>query len=118
MDFVSFLGLAKKRACIFELRFKGRQDFRAHFIAAAANARPNGFFQISWPAAKPSLHFSDTLFYNSLGRPTPSCVKDTDRSPPFIYEDYWQAVGCKDAEQNPGSTSNQAVSGKRVLRRL
>src|SRR6266699_1226648 len=98
MDFVSFLGLAKERACIFELRFKGRQDFRAHFIAAAANARPNSCFQISWPAAKPSLHFSDTLFYNSLGRPTPSCVKHAHSFPPSIYENHGQTVSGQDAE--------------------
>ncbi len=84
-------------------------------VAAAANARSDYSFQVLWPAAKPSLHFSYAFLYDPLGSSTPSCMKHADSLPLGVHEHNWKTVSGEDAEQNPRSRSNQAVSGQRAL---
>jgi len=107
--------LSKQLPRVAELRFKLRQQFLAHRIAALRRPRPNRRDQVLRFAAELQPHTPHTQFHNPLHCSAPPCMKRRNYFLPSIGNQHGDAVCRLDRHQQSWHRRNHSVRFPRSL---
>src|SRR5579885_1461300 len=109
-DWVGIIDLAEKVGSIGKLRGELIADLLSHGVAALADSRADGCYQMCGPAPKFNTHASDTCLGNAPDCATPSSMEGRHCAPPAICHQHRNAVRGLDAQQKAGFGGHHAIA--------
>jgi hypothetical protein len=102
---------------IGELRLKLDGDFRADFVAAAANRRANGGEHVAGLRAELHLHSTEGFYNDALERPAPSSMNGGNRALFRIDKKNRDAVRGLDSQKQGWTMGRGGITATRLCRR-
>ena len=99
--------------CFGKLGEELGSDFRADFVAAAADGWTNGGKKFGRLGFEVHLHLADGFGHDTGQRATPAGVDGADSALFGVYEENGDAVGGLDAQKEAGTVGNGGIAAAR-----